>query len=168
MGTNFYWRVVDPEEVTLPNGEVVRPMDSIDNMDPRIHIGKRSAAGKYCWDCHQTFCKGGEEQIHLDESDWYDACPKCGKKEEKSDHSSGLVELGFQKAANKPPTGVSTATSFSWAQYPSEVKETCSKKLDEVIVVDEYSRGYTGQEFLDMIESNCPIWFRDSIGTYFC
>ena len=27
--------------------------------NPKYHIGKRSAAGLYCWDCHITLCKGG-------------------------------------------------------------------------------------------------------------
>ena len=35
MSTNFYW-VVPP--ITLPTGEEIEP----DDMDPRIHIGKRS------------------------------------------------------------------------------------------------------------------------------
>jgi hypothetical protein len=35
MSTNFAWAI---EPVTLPTGEVIEP----DDMDPRIHIGKRS------------------------------------------------------------------------------------------------------------------------------
>lgn len=38
MGTNFYF-----------NGQ---------------HVGKRSAAGWYCWDCHKTLCADGEEFVH--------------------------------------------------------------------------------------------------------
>ena len=35
MSTNFYWITPD---ITLPTGEVIEP----DDIDPRIHIGKRS------------------------------------------------------------------------------------------------------------------------------
>lgn len=47
------------------------------------HIGKRSAAGLYCWDCGITLCKDREAGNHLSESKWFEACHKCGKKREE-------------------------------------------------------------------------------------
>lgn len=46
MGTNFYLKGHRGDD------------------DPKYHIGKRSAAGLYCWDCRITLCKGGESAIH--------------------------------------------------------------------------------------------------------
>jgi hypothetical protein len=75
MGTNFY---------------------TIDD----IHIGKRSAAGLYCFDCEVTLCKNGEDAIHQGSSGWYNTCPKCGK------------------------VGLDTCTSFTWAIDPVDIMTT--------------------------------------------
>lgn len=53
MGTNYY----------------ARGYRRIADMDPQYHIGKRSAAGLYCWDCGKTLCKDGESGIHFDKSE---------------------------------------------------------------------------------------------------
>ena len=53
MGTNYYVKTDDGE----------------------VHIGKRSAAGWYCWDCRQTLCKG---RVHYGDG-YFDRCPICGK-----------------------------------------------------------------------------------------
>lgn len=80
MGTNFY--TID-----------ITKNEKIDHMDPEFHIGKRSAAGLYCWDCDITLCKDGKEFVHhvkkgikngktvpLDSIDIYgmEICPTCG------------------------------------------------------------------------------------------
>src|SRR5437879_5718682 len=101
MGTNFYWRTA---ATLLPTGEDV-PEDSD---DPRIHIGKRSAAGPYCWDCDQTLCKDGIDGIHQGKSGWYPACPRCGKeplKEPSLARGAAAIELGFAKPEVRRPTG---------------------------------------------------------------
>lgn len=63
MGTNFYWITPEPELITLPTGEEVE-RGRFDHDDPRIHIGKRSAAGMYCWSCRVTLHKHGEKYVH--------------------------------------------------------------------------------------------------------
>lgn len=45
MSTNFYWKIDAPKKVVLPTGEEYDLL--IEDMDPKIHIGKRSG------------CKGG-------------------------------------------------------------------------------------------------------------
>ena len=164
MGTNFYWThpdVPETKEFDLPNGAVltVRP-DYSD--DPTYHIGKRSAAGMYCWDCRKTLCANGEAAIHFSERNekWHDACPKCGKKyvqPESPWDSAGGVELGFTQPKKVKPTGVQTVASFSWAQDPNITRQLCQTNADRKVVADEYGHKYTGQEFLDMLECNCPI-----------
>jgi hypothetical protein len=125
------------------------------------HIGKRSAAGEYCWDCGITLCKGGNKDIHYARSGWYDSCPKCGKKyeEEGLDHSSAGRELGFNKDWPQKKTGVKTCSSFTWAIHPINI----SKKGK---VKDEYGREFSYKEFLDILKE-CPVQFFDSIGQDF-
>lgn len=124
-----------------------------------IHIGKRSAAGRYCWDCRITLCKDGERGIHLN-SDWYDACPKCGGKYVQSDSWENATgkELGFSKIKGKQ-TGVGTCCSFTWAIDPDKIKKWKG-------VRDEYGRKYTMEEFNEELDF-CPVQYYHSIGKIF-
>lgn len=127
------------------------------------HIGKRSAAGFYCWDCDATLCKGGESRVHYsDESGWYDNCPVCGNipiKEEFSESSAGR-ELGFNKQPFAAKSGIKSCSSFRWALDASKI---AARRF----VVDEYGKRYTIAEFQKMLEE-CPIRYYDSIGQEFC
>jgi len=159
MGTNFYW-----------NGDEERIERLLD--DQAAHIGKRSAAGLYCWDDNLTLCKYGEQGIHYGgENRWYSACPKCGKTRTIIDpfkSGSVAVELGFAKPAIIRPTGVATCASFSWAQDPDYVRRRCGGWWKDMkLVRNEYGDTFTGQEFLDILATNCPIEFTDSIGQEF-
>ena len=152
MGTNFYWAGA-PEDC--------------DTMDPEWHIGKRSAAGRYCWDCRVTLCVGGEADIHYGRSSWHDACPRCGAAPIAAGLNSAAVELGFSKPATDRDRGVTSAASFSWAQEPSQVRSRCERAMDEALVRDEYGDTLTGREFLRMLASNCPIEFTQHVGAWF-
>lgn len=150
MGTNFYGKL---------NGETV-------------HIGKRSAAGLYCWDCGVTLCKEGVENVHhtkvknatFDNTDhwteWYKKCPKCGKSStENFDDTTAARELGFNTATPHKKKGVATCSSFSWAIRPSSLSEV--KKIE-----DEYGTKYTFLQFKKVLEE-CPIQYTRSIGEDF-
>jgi len=163
MGTNFYWKhkleTADSDEA---------------DMNPSIHIGKRSAAGLYCWDCMTTLCRGGEKEVHTSryyypERQWHPECPKCGKTKEESteEHSAGMVELGFQKPITKRLKGISSCSSFTFAQTPANVKQACLDHHNDVIIINEYKQEYTGKQFLDMLRFNCPIEFL-AIEEWFC
>lgn len=157
MGTNFYHR--EPYA------------------DASIHIGKRSAAGMYCYDCNQTLRIGGNALVHHStcqrplwpptggiDPDWSECCLKCGKLPQKEVSNTMLVELGFSKAAQKKKTGVQSAASFSWAVEPSYVDnlpQGCQT------IYSEYDEPYTPKQFLEMLELNCPIRFTHSIGLEF-
>jgi len=163
MGTNFYIR-----------GH--RNDDS-----PDYHIGKRSAAGPYCWDCKLTLCKSGETAIHFEKSKWHDACPKCGKlhMDEPMDHSTGGRELGFNKSAPSPKTGVASCSSFSWAMSETRFGEfkssppvqccLCGNRYPDPDkwIENEYDELFTIQEF-QAILSECPIHYFRSVGERFC
>jgi len=138
MGTNFY----------LLNGE---------------HIGKRSAAGPYCWDCDVTLCRGGEEAIHMGWA-FYDYCPVCGQKpvDEPFEASTPGRELGFNKSKPGKKTGVRSCASFTWAMLSSSKVFRKKRKIR-----DEYGRIYTKKEF-DKILEECPIKFYDMLNQEFC
>ena len=129
------------------------------------HIGKRSAAGMYCFDCGVSLCIAGWKRVHHSSGpqDWYSRCPKCGKEPEKEDLdiSSAGLELGFNKNPCQEKTGVKSCSSFTWAMEPSKFK----KHLLPVIKY-EYDRKYTKQLFLEMLNSY-PIQFTDMIGKDF-
>lgn len=157
MGTNFFWNTSSS-------------FVAVNKEDPKIHIGKRQSAGPFCWDCHKTLCKQGEDAIHTEEAKWYDKCPVCGKdiKEESlsEGHSSG-VELGFSRPKQEQKKGIMSCSSFSWAQNPNYVRKICSEKSRKQLIVDEYGKKYTGKQFLEMLQFNCPIEFTKNIGVQF-
>ena len=145
MGTNFYLK------------------GHTDSDDPKFHIGKRSAAGPYCFDCKITLCKGGDAGIHTTkwnryEKDWYNKCPFCGKKPIKEDFGSGAAgrELGFDKSPFSRKTGVASCSSFTWARKLCKVRK----------IEDEYGIEYTRDEFEKMLEE-CPVQYHHSIGQWF-
>ena len=140
MGTNFY--------------------AGSDSYNEDQHIGKRSAAGPYCWDCRITLKIGGEAKVHYG-GGFYDACPKCGATASKEDITSSSAgrELGFNKSAPMAKRGVASCSSFTWAMKPDALEGYSE-------VTDEYDRHYTMQEFFQVLEE-CPIRFYDSIGERF-
>jgi hypothetical protein len=168
MGTNFYW---------------VKPAQRCPHCDKKIgedgrgaHIGKRSAAGWYCWDCDVTLCLSGKDRIHSSfssrsSSNWSETCPNCGKAKSKEksvlESRSASIELGFEPPREDRPTGVHTTSSFYWAEDPNEVRQKCESHLDDECIVDEYGRKMTCRVFLQMLRSNCAIEFTDSVGQNF-
>lgn len=155
MGTNFY----------------IRGFKSNDSMDPKYHIGKRSAAGLWCWDCGITLCKDGIERVHNDKCPhsapfcrcrWYKACPKCGKElvNEGLTHSSVGRELGFNHDQPAKKTGVQSCSSFTWCMDP----EKFLKK--RVTIWNEYGDTFSHDEFMAILEE-CPIQSTKSIGQWF-
>lgn len=147
MGTNFYAGDFDPETHS--------------DMDPKFHIGKRSAAGLYCWDCDLTLCEGGPDRVHSGRVPFATACRECGQEpaQESIRDSAAGRELGVNTAVAMRKTGVRSCGSFSWAMPPERLEGIAE-------IVDEYGRRYTRQAFLDML-SECPIRFTSSIGQWF-
>jgi hypothetical protein len=124
------------------------------------HIGKRSAAGYYCYDCKQTLCKGGEDLVHNGVVGWYEKCPKCNQpiKTETLKTSTTGRELGLNKHSYKEKKGVHTCSSFTWA-----ISKFRFSKL--LFIKDEYGRLFTRKEFLNILKE-CPIQY-NNIGRNF-
>jgi len=124
------------------------------------HIGKRSAAGMYCWDCGVSLCIGGKYEVHTGKP-FQSKCPVCGKNanNESLENSSVGRELGFNQ--NKPmiKKGVSSCSSFTWANE-NDILNTKRK------VIDEYGRKYSIDDFHNILQE-CPIQFMGFIGTEF-
>ncbi len=123
------------------------------------HIGKRSAAGWYCWDCGITLCKDGNEAIHQGTSGWHKQCPECNTNipAETLVNSSAGRELGFNTDPPQKKTGVASCSSFTWAISNSKLR---------CVVADEYGRTFTAEQFRAMLEE-CPIQYTQSIGREF-
>jgi hypothetical protein len=155
MGTNFYLKE-----------------------DESFHIGKRSAAGWYCWNCGITLCKGGEEQIHYGkgmEDGWWQSCPECDQEREQESTSESSVgrELGFNKSDPCRKTGVKSCSSFSWAMKPNKLTDLIEYMFDALkvspdttVILDEYGNEFTWERFKEVL-SECPVQFYHSIGKEF-
>jgi hypothetical protein len=130
------------------------------------HVGKRSAAGLFCYACKLSLCVDGNEAVHRGHTAWAKACRNCGAEPVKDDNASGMVELGFAKPRTDKPSDVRSAASFTWAADPVETRNMLRGQT-EALIIDEYGRTYSGVEFLAIIDANCPIEFTDSIGLEF-
>lgn len=83
---------------------------------------------------------------------FHPACPKCGKKPSKDPEA---------------PSPVRGCCSFSYAQDPEYVAKRCRRYKDKPVVETEYGDKMTGAEFLEMLETVCPVRFTHSIGVWF-
>lgn len=146
MSTNFFW--LDT---------------SRDRYDPIHHIGKRSSAGLYCWDCDVKLLSRPQLRPVF-------ACPQCGKERttERFDEDSGGRELGLAKGPVVRPTGVRSAAIFIWAQTAMSVRRRCEARQDEEpIIENEYGERLTGTEFLTMLQNECPLNDESAVGEWF-
>lgn len=171
MGTNFY-------------------INSKKFDDVSGHIGKRSAAGYYCWDCHLTLCAEGPGKVHYgcrksrplevvtnkefcspgscDGGHWFEECPACGAKPKFEDLNNSTVgrELGFNSEKPVKKTGVASCCSFTWGIKRHDFIENVKKLKLKNPVIDEYGRKFTLDDFLSVLEE-CPIQSFGMIGTDF-
>lgn len=147
MGTNFYF---------ISNDEHID-----------VHIGKRSAAGPFCWDCGMSLCAAGNHEVHNSSARFLKECPVCGNPMEEESLSSSTAgrELGFNKKTPCRKTGVASCSSFSWAISPGLFYDY--RKAPNLTIKDEYGRSFSSLDFSKIL-SECPIMFFDSIGKDFC
>jgi len=144
MGTNYYLR------------------GHRGNDSPEYHIGKRSAAGQYCFDCDVSLCINGKENVHDYKSDWYGKCPICGNGRKNTENSKGNVK---------------NSCSFSWAMSKNDLLDkvehniscpNCNKVFDnpEKVIENEYGELFTLEEFYEEV-NYCPIIFYHMIDQRF-
>ena len=100
------------------------------------HIGKRSAAGRYCYACKRSTCKEGDAEVHTGRATWTEdgTCFHCGK--------------AFQ---------VRGCCSFSWDMRPGFFAELCDVLgAGGPTFGDEYGGEYSPKEMRALIDE-CPI-----------
>lgn len=150
MSTNFYWKELPKELQQYENSIVKNIVTNEKEMNPLWHIGKRSAAGKYCIDCGTTFCINGTSRIHYDDNPyelfskkyneaqkyyWYSKCPICGKEGQN-------------------------ICSFTWTFMKQKdiIKDliNISKKL----ILNEYGEEFTPREFWLQEFNNCVVEYQ--------
>lgn len=106
------------------------------------HVGKRCAAGLYCWDCGVPLVLNGDPALVHEEAPTLDACPRCGKPAPKSDALKDAgnpvgIELGFAIPRRVRPTGITGVSSFTWAMEPVEVRRIMRHRG---WMIDEYGK----------------------------
>jgi len=141
------------------------------------HIGKRSAAGLYCWDCGITLHRGGNKRIHygcehigltMCDCQWNKVCPRCGKRLVKETFENGAAgrELGFNKSVPKKKTGVASCSSFNWAIPEVELIKICKRKIIRKSIINEYGDIFSLKGFQNILKE-CPIQYTNMIGEDF-
>ena len=144
MGTNFYWTGDEQSD------------------DVHVHIGKRSAAGAYCWDCGATLCLGGTNDIHTSDATWSKNCPACHRSADGGNISgAAAVELGFTRVG-PDKQGITSCSSFTWTMlsHKWKLEKMREEGCLDVCVEDEYGRKYMAGQFLDVILSGVAIEFQ--------
>jgi len=132
------------------------------------HIGKRSAGGKYCWNCGITLCEQGIFKIHDSKSKWFDCCPNCGIKPIEDDNRSVMIELGFEKHRIEKSRGITSISTFTWGISNKEYENLfIHHSLFESVIKDENGRIFNLTEFDNMLKFNCPIHYYDLVGKEF-
>lgn len=162
MGTNFYAYDIKTNEKLY-------------------HIGKRSAAGHFCWDCGMSYMNVakiywsggyafGNDAVHYSDNNKtingepvrLDHCPICGKPSTKDEKiTSGFAELGF---SSQPTKNHNTTCSFSFAITPYTLSNIM--KDDNIYIKDEYNRTLTKEEFKIVLQ-NCGLKYFNFIGSLF-
>ena len=124
MSTNFYWKEIQP---WFKKNAIIDDWDDCGNIV--MHIGKRSAAGGYCFKCGITATIEGSYAVHFDDSH-YDTCPMCGEV--------------FHE----------TNISFTWTAMIHKQLIAQYLSSPQKIIIDEYDREYTAKEFMEAIHTD--------------
>lgn len=158
MSTNYYWKELP--EWFKENAE--HPTMNNDNIF--IHIGKRSASGGYCYTCGATRHRYGTDEVHGK----YNANPRYifGKEQNINAWEKECEEYYHKKCPCCGKEFTKSTTSFRWTLmiHKKLIEEIANSKSErereQKIIVDEYGKEFTAQEFLDATHS--PIEFQDA------
>lgn len=138
MGTNFYWKEI-PKEFEKYKANVKRcSVYGFEKNNENVlkHIGKRSGAGMYCYECGTTLNKHGTDRVHdFEYSEWYERCPICGQK--------GAYICTFR---------------WTFMKHKWLIEKLAHEGYKEKCIVDEDGDSYSPIEFLQ--EINTPIEYQ--------
>ena len=158
MSTNYYWKELP--EWFKENAE----HPTTDREYIFIHIGKRSASGGYCYTCGATSHKYGTNEVHGK----HNANPShiFGKNQDLDAWNQECDTYYHKKCPCCGKEFTEASTSFRWTlmihkKLIERLAINKSKtKREQKVIVDEYGREFTAQEFLDATHS--PIEFQDA------
>lgn len=151
MGMNYYW---NPEILMTIYG-----IDDIDTIDPRVHIGKMSAAGQYCRNCgitrhghtvyvHDRPREGRTDQVLLEIARIKeDFCPNCG------DPWGEASSFTFTMMGH-----LITISNLYNIEIALRNQNPTAPPLK--VVSDELGQTYSAVEILDNVIRMCPIQFQ--------
>jgi hypothetical protein len=147
------------------------------------HIGKRWAAGQWCWECRcqcdyiyrdkvtraeRRYPKGDTpgfalDFVHRNVLDRW-ACPQCGRemrKDAAEGYNPALRELGFDKSGPRVHHGIDGANGFHWYTGYGGIGATIDEILHNLhrraAVRDEYGQRVTRPEFIAMIANDVIV-----------
>lgn len=127
------------------------------------HIGKRYAAGNWCWDCR--VCLNVDDPSAPFGQRVLDKCPSCGQKRPKhSLYNPAMRELGFDKSGSHTHRGIDGASGFIWRTHDglgntiADVKRALSRRR---FVVTEYEERWPIKQFWNMFNDIIPEQYSD-------
>lgn len=139
-------------------------------------IGKRAAAGHYCWGCRRIlihcWSMNAHSLVHSSLKSVTDfmgtthnverlsECPSCGKEYEKEGWNGAVGrELGFNETKPTEKAGVKSTGSFMFAlRFQESFKLFNSLNNNRKVIIDEYDKEYTLKEFFSIL-SECAIQY---------
>lgn len=116
----------------------------------RKHIGKRYAAGIWCWDCK---IRAEHDTLGLF---WF--CTECGNRcsERTLSFHPAYRELGFDKTPSKIRKGIDGASGFIWCldlTYGIATnREDVLKRISHRKLVTEYGDKWSPKDFKSMFK----------------
>ncbi len=150
MGTNFYLRYESQE------------------YERGIHLGKRSAAGMYCYGCNISLVTGmpgglNVQNPHMGEGKNYRACPICGARQSGNFYNPELFTPTAEQTDREEKYVVRYSCSFGFAIPPEEL----SAYTQDVLVVDEYGTVFSMHEFRRDVIEKAAFLFTHHVGQCF-
>ena len=118
------------------------------------HIGKRWAAGVWCWEC--------KKEAEYDALGCFHFCAKCGARcsGETLAFNPAMRELGFDKTKEIKHKGVDGASGFFW--HAKNRKEALRKLKGIKKVKTEYGQYWTIKRFWRMFSDVIKQEYLDS------
>ena len=125
------------------------------------HIGKRSAAGIWCWDCLIPMYDEDRKQevAGISVPTPFEFCPSCGNKvETDKGYNPAMRELGFDKSEPTILTGIQGANRFTWCTDAVVGLGTTKKQIIEELqknhkfVITEYGDTLSLDDFFKIFK----------------
>ena len=127
-----------PESLILENMRTDRQHSS----DDLSHIGQRTGIGGYCYSCNVWL------QHPAIKNPQNNVCKHCGS------------EFSHKSVDGRPTSGVYGSCGFNWANWPDAIYRILGNVPEDMpLVIDEYGRTMTANEFSTMLRESVTVHF---------